>query len=196
MPKNKKAIETLAKIEENLFKDKENFKTQMSDKEYQIMLRYQQTFVYWNEHPEKTNRQIIDYLTDTFGVGRSQAYNDLPIIQRLLGNVNESNKAWTRHRLSELALQGYQKSLAAENLVAAAIFLEKLGKYNKLDQNDEDGIDWKSLPVQEMEPTGDIRVLSENLYNKDIESIRAKVRARYKNNIQDVDYKEVNDAEV
>lgn len=185
-----KAISTLEKIESSLFSSDEE-KLKMSPAEQEIMLRYHKTFTFWNEHPKYTERQIIDYLKDNFGIEKSQAYRDLRQIKRLLGNVEKVSKDWERHRLTQMALDGYQKAMADKQYMAAAAFLEKIGKYNKLDK-DEDIIDWSLIEINDIEPTNNIIVLDKRLYKPDAQERILACRAKYNPSaLPDTDFEDV-----
>jgi hypothetical protein len=164
----------------------------MTDKEYEIMLRYQSTFEYWNEHPEYIDTQIANFMVDKFDISRSQAFRDIPLIEKLLGSIKKSAKDWTRYRVTQLAFSDHNLAIANGQYTSAAILLDKIIKANKLDQPDSDDIDWSELEQPNLEPSSDIRVLDQRLYNPDIDKLRKQLRSKYKGeNIEDVPFTEV-----
>ena len=187
---------TLVKIEQNLFRSWDNLVVKMTDKEFEIMQRYQQTFEYWNEHPEFIDTQVANFMEDKFDISRSQAFRDIQIIGRLLGNIKKSSKEWLRCRITQLAFQDHNLAIAAEQYTSAAILLDKIIKGNKLDQPDSDDIDWDELQQPNFEPSSDIRVYDPKLYDPDIDKKRSILRAKYKgNNIEEASFTEVKDGE-
>lgn len=187
---------TINKIEQNLFKSKENFVVKMTEAEYNIMLRYQSAFIYWNEHPDYTDTQIANYLMDNHNISQSQAFRDIPVIERLLGSVKKSSKEWTRYRVTQLAFDDHQKAIADKQFTSAAILLDKLIKANKLDQPDIDSIDWDEIKNPDLEPSNDIRVLSPELYSAEIDRKRLLLRAKFKGDAaQETPFEPINDGD-
>ena len=62
-------------------------------------------------------------------------------------------------------------------------FLDKIGKYNKIDQNYTDSINWDDLPQPDQEPTNDIIVLNPKLFDPNIEAKRTALRAKFKSGV-------------
>jgi hypothetical protein len=185
---------TINKIEQNLFKSKENFVVKMTEAEHRIMLRYQACFIYWNDHPDFTDTQVAKYLMDNFDISHSQAFRDIPIIERLLGSVKKSSKEWTRYRVTQLAFQDHQLAIVDKQFTSAAILLDKLIKANKLDQPDTDDINWDEIKNPELEPSNDIRVLDPKLYSAEVDRKRELLRAKYKGgNAEETTFEMVNE---
>jgi hypothetical protein len=194
MPKKKD--KTIDKIEQNLFRSKDDFIVKMTDAEYNIMLRYQKTFVHWNENPDMTDSEMVDWISEKFNISRIQSYRDLSIVERLLGNVKKSSKEWTRYRITQMLLQDRKRAIEKGNDAAAIMAADKIGKYHKLDQNTEEDFDWENLENPDFEPTNDIAVLDNSLFDPKIDEKRAALRARFKANIPiDTPYTEIKDGD-
>lgn len=192
----KKEDLTINKIEQNLFKSKENFVVKMTEAEHNIMLRYQAAFIYWNDHPDHTDTQIANYLMDNFDISHSQAFRDIPIIERLLGSVKKSSKEWTRYRVTQLAFADHQQAIADKQFTSAAILLDKIIKSNKLDQPDSENFDWDEIKNPDLEPSNDIRVLSPELYSAEIDKKRLMLRAKFKGDTaQETPFEPINDGD-
>jgi hypothetical protein len=192
MPKKKD--KTLDKIELNLFKDQDSFVVKMTPKEYDIMLRYQKIFVHWNENPGMTDSEVVDWISDKFGITRMQGYRDIAVVEYLLGNVKKSSKEWTRYRITQMLLEDRKRAIANKNDTAAIMAADKIGKYHKLDQNSEEDFDWESLENPDFEPSNDITVLDTRLFNADMEQKRMALRAKFKAKIPiDTTFTDVND---
>jgi hypothetical protein len=192
----KKEKDLLARIEQNFFKSPENFIEKMTEKEHEIMLRYQAAFFFWNEHPDYPDTKLVNFLMDTHGVQRSQAWRDVDIVRKLLGNMKKCSKEWERYRVTQLAYQGHSEAMSKEQYTSAAIFLDKVIKANKLDQQDLDDIDWADIKNPDFDVSSDVRVLDPRLFQEDIDKKRKMLREKYKSGtIEEVPFTPVNNAE-
>jgi hypothetical protein len=192
----KKEDTTLAKIEQNLFRSKDNLVVKMTDKEFEIMQRYQQTFDHWHENPEYIDTQIAAFMEDKFGISRSQAFRDIQAIGRLLGKIKKTSKEWLRYRVTQMAFYDHNLAIAEGQYTSAAILLDKIIKGNKLDQPDSDDIDWDEIKPPNLEPSSDVRVYDPKLYDPDVDRKREILRARYKiNKTEYTPFEEIKDGE-
>lgn len=175
----KKELTVIEKIEKNLFRPKDELPVPLTVDEQQILERYQKVYTLWHEKPDFRDRQIIDYMINDLGISQTQAYRDLTNIKYLLGNVAACSKEWMRYTVVQMCKEAYQKAKADNNFVAMVLAADKIGKYTKLDQNEEEGIDWSTLPDLDFEPTGDITFLDPNMLDPKIEEKRRALRQKY-----------------
>lgn len=187
-----KELTTVEKIELQLFAPEGANKIKLTESENLIKERYKAVFVHWCAHFEMKDSQIVSYIMDTFTISKTQAYRDLPNIKYLLGNVRNASKEWFRHMVVEMSKEAYQGAKVKKNWMAMIMAADKIGKYTKLDKDEAEKMPWNEIVPPDFEPSTDVRILSESLYNPNIEARRAKLRAKYSGDtIQEVDFTEV-----
>jgi hypothetical protein len=148
----------------------------------EILKRAREGFTYWLEKPELTDSKVVDFLMSEFGVTKTTAYNDLFGIKKLLGNVRNAAKEWNRYTVVEMCKKAYKVAEAQDDAKGMAMAADKIGKYTKCDQNENEEIPWERIAVPNFEPVPDITVLAD--MDKRLTPIeeehRQKLRAKYK----------------
>lgn len=175
--------------------------------------RYRSAFTILLENPSTSDRKLVEYLINEFGISDTQAYRDVANIKVFLPSVRNAGKQWSRYLVEEelkqviteakelaqgdpngeegheplsIAQQGYLLEIRTKAL-------DKLGKYTRLDKEDELGINWEDIVPIPIEPTNDVSVLKvKPLPNKEEEIL--KMYKKYKDDIEieDITYEEVN----
>jgi hypothetical protein len=153
------------------------------------ILRIRSAYTMWLEYPRKKDAEIRDHLA-SFGVAKSEAYEDIRIIKLLLGDMTETSKAFHRFRFISMIEEAYklaERKKDARSMVAAA---DKYAKYNQLDKEDALSIPWDEIIIQPFEPTSDPTVIG----IKPVANIRERIKAlkaKYAEDIpQDVEYED------
>ncbi len=101
------------------------------------VLRLRDAYSYWLAFPSKRDRDIVALLRSRHGVGDTVAREDLRIIKQLLGDLQQTSKAYKRFRFEQMVQRAYDKADAQNNtrdMVAAAA---QYAKYSQLDKEDE-----------------------------------------------------------
>jgi len=186
-----KELTVVEKIEQNLFKSKGESKVTLSTHEEGIKKRYQMTFVHWHEHPELSDKKIIDWMMEEFKIEKSQAYRDLPNIKYLLGNVRNASKEWFRHTVVEMCKEAYEKARAKKNWIAMILAADKIGKYTQLDKEEQERMPWNEIVPPEFEASPDVSLINPKLSIGNLEERRARLRAKYSGDIEDTDFTEI-----
>jgi hypothetical protein len=145
------------KIQLSLFD--ESALEKLTPKELELRNRYQNIFTVWHENPFWSDKDMVRYIRQELGLGKTQAYQDLSKVKMILGNVNNAAKEWQRYAVIEMAKETYNLAKKRGDLKAMAMALDKLGKYTRLDQNDVDLIPWDQIIPPEFENTDDVEVL-------------------------------------
>lgn len=57
-------------------------------------------YAYWLQFPGKFENEIVTYDINMFKVGKSQAYDDIRLVQLLLGNIQAANKEFMRWKIN------------------------------------------------------------------------------------------------
>lgn len=149
----------------------------LSPKDIELRKRYQAVFVIWLENPMWSDKEIVRYMRQTMGLGKSQAYEDIQKIKLLLGNVRNATKEWHRYRVIEMCNEIYSMAKKRGDLKAMAMATDKLGKYTKLDKDDVDTPPWDKMIPPVLEPTSDVSVLNitrSEKFQKQVEKLKKK----------------------
>lgn len=153
-------------------------------------------FAYWYEFPSKSRTQVRDQIVNEFGVVNKTAYEDIQLIEILLGNIKNPTKAWMRYRVNAMLEEAYRKAKKEKKPAAAAIAMatvaDKIGKYNQLDKPDAEPLPFDEIVPQNFEPSDDPTSLG---LKKDpqIREKKKKMLEKYASDIEiiDVPYEEL-----
>jgi hypothetical protein len=186
----KKELTATEKIAHNLFSSHAEAEINLTVDELEIKKRYMAVITKLLTDPLIPDKQIVNFLKNTFNIEKTQAYKDIGAIKSILGNIKNAGKEWSRYMVIEGLKNCIQKARTSGKIEAEIIALDKLGKYTKLDKEDEELMPWESLIPPDFEMTDDISILDESLSIKDVDNKRDKLRAKY-NSAIDVDYQNV-----
>ena len=116
-------------------------------------------FTQWYEYPSKSRREIKDLIVGEFGVSMQKAYEDISIIEQLMGNIKNPSKAWIRYRVNTMLEEALALAKKRDDPKAMALIADKMGKYNMLDKDDPERVPFDQIVPQPFEPTEDPSVL-------------------------------------
>lgn len=173
------------KLQKSLFDDS----VSLSEKELEIRQRYQSVFVIWLENPMWSDKEMVRYMRQNMGQGRTQAYEDIQKIKVMLGNVRNATKEWQRYRVIEMCTEAYNIAKKRGDVKAMVMAADKLGKYTKLDKDDADIPPWDQMIPPQLEPTSDVSVLGITR-SADFTKKVAKMKKKYLDeglSVEDVD---------
>ena len=160
------------------------------------VLRYRFAFTVLLENPSLSDKLLRDYLMDEFKICNSQAYNDISNIKIILPNIRNAGKEWIRYVVNEELKDIIAKcKLAGDDLMKERIMaVDKLAKYNKLDQDDNEEMPWDDIIPVGIEPTSDPSVLGiTKMKNKEEEIKRLIEKYKGEIEIEDIEYQDVTD---
>lgn len=112
-------------------------------------------FSFWYEFPTKTRSDVREQIVNEFHVTGRTAYEDIQIIETLLGNIKNPEKAWMRYRVNAMLEEAYSKAEEANDVKGMVYAADKIGRYNQLDQPDADPLPFEEIVPQPFEPTDD-----------------------------------------
>lgn len=112
-------------------------------------------FTHWYEFPTKTRTEVRDLITKEFGVVKKTAYEDIQVIEILLGNIKSPAKDWMRYKVNSMLEAAYKIAEEQADPKAMAMVADKIGKYNQLDKQDKDKLPYEDIVPQSFEPTDD-----------------------------------------
>lgn len=159
--------------------------------------RLRGVYTYWLSFPYKTEKEIVKQDMDQFKVGMSQAYDDIRIVQVLLGNFHQPTKNFLRWKIN----QDLDRDIAiARNKgdMRAVASLEKVRVLNnRTDKEDEQQLEYDKIVPQTFELTDDPKILGITMMTAEEARKKAKFyKEKYsKNDIEDAEYEEIEDEE-
>ena len=153
-------------------------------------------FTTWYEFPSKSRKEIKDIIVAEFGVSVQKAYEDVSLIEQLLGNIKNPTKAWVRYRVNSMLEAAYEYAARKEDPKAMAIVADKMCNYNMLDKDDPERIPFDQIVPQPFEPTEDPSVLGITR-DPNFREKKRKLLEKYSQeiDIEDVPFTNIEDAE-
>ena len=157
---------TYTRIERSLFKDKADAARTLSPRELEIKTRMMLCVSRLMDNPMLEDAELVNFLLHGCAgqaepVGKSQAYRDLAMIRRLVGNIQLAAKSWYRYMIVEGAKRAYEVAIANNDAKGAAAALDKIGKYTRCDKED-DTFDYSKMLPPNFEPTDDDAAIIDN----------------------------------
>lgn len=181
MPKKDSTYE---RIERALFKDKDESITLLSAREMEIKNRMMLCVSRKMEEPLIEDTELVNFLMNGCGgntepVSKSQAYRDIGMINRLVGNIQLAAKAWYRYMIVEGGKKAFKIAIDKEDAKGAAAALDKIGKYTRSDKED-DKFDYSQLIPPSFEPSDDVTLLEGLEEIENLEKKRVELRSMFK----------------
>ena len=163
----------------------------------QRLHRLRGLYAYWLQFPDKFERDILQQDMALFGVGRAQAYDDVRLVQIILGNMQQASKNFMRWKINqdlEADLKAARR--ACEHKAVAAI--EKVRVLNnRTDKEDEPDTAYDRIPLFGVVFTSNPAVLkipgydNEAALRKDIEAMNKRYSREIEQEKDFTDYEEV-----
>ena len=181
---------TLEQYRERLFDDIDQLQDLTPSLRGQL-LRYRAIFTLKLEHPYVSNKGVAAMLQQEFGITSiSQAYRDIALVERLLGNVRSSEKQFIRYLVVETLKEAIEtaRSLGqTKEMIAAA---DKLGKYARLDQEDQDPLPYEEIVPAPVEYANDPGLIGRKVPEGGVKAYIERVKKKYIE-AEDIEYEEV-----
>lgn len=151
-------------------------------------------YAYWLQFPNKFENDIVAYDMNMFRVGRAQAYDDIRLVQVLLGSIQSANKEFMRWKINKDLEEDLKAARRAQNYRAVAAIEKNRILNNRTDKNDEIELEFDKIVPQLFEPTDDPSVIGIEKIPRLRERIKL-LNKKYSNNIdmKYTDYEEVED---
>lgn len=151
-------------------------------------------YAYWLQFPGKFENEIVTYDINMFKVGKTQAYDDIRLVQLLLGNIQAANKEFMRWKINRDLEEDLKAARRAQDYRSVAAIEKARILNNRTDKNDEVELEFDKIVPQVFEPTDDPTVIGIERMPKLRERIKLLTK-KYSNNIDAnyIDYEEVED---
>lgn len=190
-------ITTLEKIQKVLFADIDDIREKnetgqitLSPAEERKLVQYRAAFTYWLEKPELSDKKISEFLQSSFNISPAPAYEIVFALKTILGNVRNASKEWQRYTVIEMAKKSFALAETKEDYKAMALAASVIGKFTKLDKNENEEIPYEQIIPPSFEPSSEISILDPKLKIENLTEKRRKLREKYKGNY------EIQDAEI
>ena len=153
--------------------------------------RLRDMYVFWLNTPQLVDKAIVTEMQRRYHIGLSVAYEDVRLIKLCLGNLNQATTDYYRYLFLQRAEEAFQMARDKNDPKSFAAVLATLGKYTKLDQEEQVGPDYESIQVQTFEITSD-PTASGFARIPNVEEVAKKMLARYsKETAQAMDVEEI-----
>ena len=165
----------------------------------QRLHRLRGLYAYWLQFPDKFERDILQQDIALFGVGRAQAYDDVRLVQIILGNMQQANRNFMRWKINQ-DLERDSKEARRQGDYRSVASLEKVRVLNnRTDKEDEPQTDYDRIPLFGVVMTSNPSVLkiegydNEAALRKDISVLNKKYSREIEQEQEYIDYQEVED---
>lgn len=180
----------------SLFSSEDEMKRRNLPQEMQTrLLRLRSLYTFWLNFPDKTTREMVQQERVMYqDVKERQAYDDVKLLKMIIGNLEQESKNWHRHVFNQRTEKIYQAAMRAHDYRSAEKANADYAKYNKLDKNEPEKLNYDEITPQMIIPTDDPSVIG----IKPVKDLRGKIQRLKKKlgaDIEDADFIEVKDDE-
>lgn len=150
-------------------------------------------YAYWLQFPTKFDKEIVEFDMNMNKVSRSQAYDDLRLVQLLLGNLQMASKNFIRWKINKDLEEDLKNARLAGDYRSVAAIEKNRILNNRTDKEDEIEFEYDKIIPQTFEPTDDPTTLG----IEKVPDLRGRIRkliARYSKDIapvEDAQYEEI-----
>ena len=165
--------ETIERTQRFLFASEEEMnEANLSENQQTRLLRLRDMYLYWLRHPSYADKAIVSQLVMQYKISLSMAYEDVRLLKICLGNLGQVTRQWCQYVFMQRCEEGFAMARASGDANAFAKVLSALGKFTRLDHDEDIGPDYSQIIPQRFELTTDPTVAG----FKRIPNIDKKVR--------------------
>lgn len=163
---------------------------------FERLRRLRGLYAYWLQFPNKSNREIVMFNMKMFSVAQTVAYEDLHIVQLLIGNLQRATKDFMRWKINCDLEDDLKAARRAQDWRAVAAIEGKRILNNRTDKEDEPELEFDKIVPQTFVPVDDPTVIG----IAKVPDLRGKIRrmiAKYSKEEEEeyTDYEEVEDGD-
>lgn len=180
-----------------LFADAEEFRSKVSEADFDKILRCRAMYLWMLEQPQAKDSDFVSEVCNRFKVSRPTAYSDLAVIKSILPELSKTAKDFHRWRYFEMILETYAIAKKKGDTRTMEKAASDYAKYAKIDIDKEE-VDIAAINPQPFVPTLDPRVLGIEPIPNLAERKKALIEKYSKEvaDIQDINYEEIDIAEL
>jgi hypothetical protein len=163
----------------------------------QRLHRLRGLYAYWLQFPDKFERDILQQDISLFGVGRAQAYDDVRLVQIILGNMQQASRNFMRWKINQDLEQDLKAARRAGEHKAVAAIEKVRVLNNRTDKEDEPDTNYDRIPLFGVVFTSNPAALkipgydNEASLRKDIDSMNKRYSREIEKEKDYTDYEEV-----
>ena len=176
----------------DLFTPEAELRTKYVEAQVAHVLRLREMYNWYLSNPDAHDRQFIDECRSRYQLSKSQSYEDLALIKRLLPALSTASRDFHRWKANEMLLETYRMAKARKDTKTMEKAASSYAKYNRVDLEDEQAVPYDDIVVQPFTATTDPTVLGlvpiPNL-QKRIDAL-LKERSGESRDIEDITYEE------
>jgi hypothetical protein len=156
-------------------------------------------YAYWLQFPDKFERDILQQDMALFGVGRAQAYDDVRLVQVILGNMQQAARNFMRWKINQDLEQDLRAARRAGDHKSVAAIEKVRVMNNRTDKEDEPNTNYERIPNLGVVFTDNPKVLGIEGYDnaaslrKDVNSMNKKYSREWEKEPEYIEYEEVED---
>lgn len=163
----------------------------------QRLHRLRGLYAYWLQFPDKFERDIMQQDMALHGVGRAQAYDDVRLVQIILGNMQQACRNFMRWKINQDLEQDLKAARRSQDHRAVAQIEKVRVLNNRTDKEDEPDTAYDRIPLFGVVFTSNPAALkipgydNEALLRKDIEKYNKKYSREIEQEKEYTDFEEV-----
>ena len=163
----------------------------------QRLHRLRGLYAYWLQFPDKFERDIMQQDMALHGVGRAQAYDDVRLVQIILGNMQQACRNFMRWKINQDLEQDLKAARRSQDHRAVAQIEKVRVLNNRTDKEDEPDTAYDRIPLFGVVFTSNPSALNipgydnEALLRKDIDTMNKRYSRDIEKEKEYTDYEEV-----
>lgn len=143
----------------DLFTPEAELRTRYVEAQVAHVLRLREMYNWYLSNPDAHDRQFIDECRSRYQLSKSQSYEDLALIKRLLPALSTASRDFHRWKANEMLLETYRMAKARKDTKTMEKAASSYAKYNRVDLEDEQAVPYEDIVVQPFTATSDPSVL-------------------------------------
>ena len=143
----------------DLFTPEAELRTKYVEAQVAHVLRLREMYNWYLSNPDAHDRQFIDECRSRYQLSKSQSYEDLALIKRLLPALSTASRDFHRWKANEMLLETYRMAKARKDTKTMEKAASSYAKYNRVDLEDEQAVPYEDIVVQPFTATSDPTVL-------------------------------------
>jgi len=104
-------------------------------------------YAYWLQFPDKFERDLLQQDMALFGVGRAQAYDDVRLVQIILGNMQQATRNFMRWKINQDLEADLKAARRAGDHRSVAALEKARIQNNRTDKEDEPETNYDRIPL-------------------------------------------------
>ena len=143
----------------DLFTPEAELRTKYVEAQVAHVLRLREMYNWYLSNPDAHDRQFIDECRSRYQLSKSQSYEDLALIKRLLPALSTASRDFHRWKANEMLLETYRMAKVRKDTKTMEKAASSYAKYNRVDLEDEQAVPYDDIVVQPFTATSDPTVL-------------------------------------